>query len=295
VDAGLNRYYVTTQAQMLGPVLNRIWDTPGNGYAEKFKHSIEPYLNLLYTSTINNFDRIVKSGTDVVVGGVQYNYGVTNRFYAKRRGTPGQLSLAREIVDVELTQTYYTNQTASQYDPRYTTTLLAPPQSNFSPIALNIRAMPTNDLNATVGAEFDSRYRSLRRISANGTYAWSGRLQTTVGWSKRGYIPQVPGFDDPTLLDQFINTVTALHTRDNRFGTIYSFNYDVLHSFFAQQRISAFYNAQCCGLAMEYQTYNFGNGSIALVPSDHRFFLSFTLAGLGNFSPFNGALSGVPR
>jgi hypothetical protein len=31
------------------------------------------------------------------------------------------------------------------------------------------------------------------------------------------------------------------------------------------------------------------------VPSDHRFFLSFTLAGLGNFSPFNGAMSGVPR
>jgi hypothetical protein len=31
------------------------------------------------------------------------------------------------------------------------------------------------------------------------------------------------------------------------------------------------------------------------VPADHRFFLSFTLAGLGNFSPFNGALSGVPR
>ena len=31
------------------------------------------------------------------------------------------------------------------------------------------------------------------------------------------------------------------------------------------------------------------------LPADHRFFLSFTLAGLGNFSPFNGALSGVPR
>jgi hypothetical protein len=31
------------------------------------------------------------------------------------------------------------------------------------------------------------------------------------------------------------------------------------------------------------------------VASDHRFFLSFTLAGLGNFSPFNGAMSGVPR
>jgi hypothetical protein len=62
-----------------------------------------------------------------------------------------------------------------------------------------------------------------------------------------------------------------------------------------QQRISGFYNAQCCGLAFEYQTYNYGQRTTVAGQSDHRFFLSFTLAGLGNFSPFNGALSGVPR
>jgi hypothetical protein len=61
-----------------------------------------------------------------------------------------------------------------------------------------------------------------------------------------------------------------------------------------QQRMSAFYNAQCCGIAFEYQTFNFSGRAFAL-PSDRRFFLSFTLAGLGNFSPFSGAMSGVPR
>jgi hypothetical protein len=60
-----------------------------------------------------------------------------------------------------------------------------------------------------------------------------------------------------------------------------------------QQQITGFYNAQCCGLAFQYQTYNFG--ALSSLPPDHRFFLSFTLAGLGNFSPFNGAMSGVPR
>ena len=61
----------------------------------------------------------------------------------------------------------------------------------------------------------------------------------------------------------------------------------------SQQQITGFYNAQCCGLAFQYQTYNFG--ALSPLPPDHRFFLSFTLAGLGNFSPFNGAMSGVPR
>jgi hypothetical protein len=89
-------------------------------------------------------------------------------------------------------------------------------------------------------------------------------------------------------------TVTSnVHTKDNRIGTMYSFNYDIENAYLRQQRISTFYNSQCCGIAMEYQTVNFGNAST--IPSDHRFFLSFTSAGLGNFSPFNGALGGVPH
>jgi hypothetical protein len=59
--------------------------------------------------------------------------------------------------------------------------------------------------------------------------------------------------------------------------------------------MSAFYNAQCCGIAFEYQTYNYGSSSVSPIPLDQRFFLSFTLAGLGNFSPFNGGLGQVPR
>ena len=70
---------------------------------------------------------------------------------------------------------------------------------------------------------------------------------------------------------------------------------DVVHSTMLQQRVSGFYNAQCCGIAVEYQSYNFTGIAGVPIPADHRFFMSFTLAGLGNFSPFNGALGGVPR
>ena len=118
-------------------------------------------------------------------------------------------------------------------------------------------------------------------------------MQTTVGWSKKARIEQLAGFNDPRFLDHSINTSTNVHTKNNRFGSLYSFTYDVLHSNLQQQRITGFYNAQCCGIAFEYLVNNYPAGFI--VPSDHRFFLSFTLAGLGNFSPFNGAMNGVPR
>ena len=309
VDTGLNRTLYTLQAQVVGPVFNRVWDTPENGYAEKFKHSIEPVLTINRTSTVDNINQIVKlDGVDNYIGGTTLTYGLNNRFYAKRKITPGGVAVSREIFDVELSQSYYTNQSASQYDTQYQTTLgiVSQTPTNFSPIALNFRALPTDFLNANLRAEFDARYHGLRTISAQGSYIWTNRIQVTGGWSKRGYIPEIPAFNDcrtiqtpyactPASLDQAINVMTNLHTKDNKVGGTFSFNYDILRGYMQQEQMSLFYNAQCCGIAVQYQTYNYGPYSSSPIPADHRFFLSFTLAGLGNFSPFNGALSGVPH
>jgi LPS-assembly protein len=300
IDVGLNRPLFTIQSQIVGPVFNRVWDTPGNGYAEKFKHSIEPVLTIDKTSSVDNFTQIIQfDGIDSYVGGTRYTYGLNNRFYAKRSLVPGQPGQSREIFDVELSQSYYTDQRQSLYDRQYQTgTLLGTAvqtASHFSAIVLSGRAMPTNELNATVRAEFDARYHALRTISAQGSYAWGQQVQATLGWSKNGYIPELAGFNDPNLVDQSVNGSTNVHTKDNRYGGLYSFNYNVRQGLLVQQQITGFYNAQCCGLAFQYQTYNYGSYSIASIPADRRFFLSFTLAGLGNFSPFNGAMNGVPR
>ena len=298
-DAGVNRRYFAVQAQIVGPVFNRIWDTPENGYAEKFKHSVEPYLIVGRTSAVDNFQEIIKTdAVDSVAGGTNLTYGVVNRFFAKRKLTPGQPAASREIVDVELSQSYYTNQLQAQYDVNYQTSQLGNgTPSHFSPYALSVRAMPTNEISGTFRAEFDPRYNALRAVSANGSYSLVNRLQAGVTWTKTGCVQQLQpiGYDCSTQTSQFINPSVNVHTRDNHFGGIYTFNYDVTHAGFLQQQVTGFYNAQCCGLAFQYQTWNYGVNSPIPIPSDHRFFLSFTLAGLGNFSPFNGALSGVPR
>jgi len=291
----LNRPVLALQSQLVGPLFSRIWDTPGNGYAEKFKHSIEPFLTVLETANVVNYDRVIQfDGVDSYVGGTTYQYGIANRLYAKRRVQPGQPGQAREIASIAISQSYYTNQNQAIYDRQYqATTLGGAKPSHFSPIQLYVSATPTNEVNATVRAEFDSRTEKLMTISANGTFNLSREVQAQAGWSKRAFIENLPGFDDKNNLDHFVNGAFIVRTRDNKYGTTYNFNYDVLRSTLLQQRITGFYNAQCCGLAMEYQTVNYG--AYSSIPPDHRFFLSFTLAGLGNFSPFNGALSGVPR
>jgi hypothetical protein len=275
-------------------VFTRVWNTPDNGYAERFKHTIEPFFTAGRTSNIENFSRVIQiDGTDWAVGTTRYDYGLNNRFYAKRR--IGATSQAQEIANVEIRQTYYTNALASQLDPTYNTTNMGATASNFSAIALSARVTPTTNMNASLSAEIDSKYLALRTLSLNSGYNWTNRVQTSLGWSHRFLIEELAGFNDPARLDHYLNVATNAHTLDNRFGGVYSFNYDVLRSTLLQQRISAFYNAQCCGIAFEFQRYNFPDVPSFVVASDHRFFLSFTLAGLGNFSPFNGAMNGVPR
>ena len=294
-EDNLNRPVFIFQSQFLGPVFNRIWDTPDNGYAEKFKHTIEPTVTLQRLSSVENFNRIlVFDGIDQYVGGTNITYSLNNRFYAKRKLTPGAQAVSREIAAVELSQTYYTDQRSAQWDTQQSTTGLAPP-SHFSVLALNIRVVPTDAITSNVRFEFDSKTRALQQVSAQGSHNWTGRVQTSASWNKRVFVP-APGTVNRGVLNHYLNATTNIHTIDNRVGGIYSLAYDVLESRVTQQRMSAFYNAQCCGIAFEYQTYNYGSSSLSrIVPLDQRFFLSFTLAGLGNFSPFNGGLGQVPR
>jgi LPS-assembly protein len=295
IDEALNRQYFTLTAQTVGPVFNRVFNTPGSDYAERWKHTIEPFFTAQRTTAIDEYEQIIQTDSvDAPYGSTtSYTYGINNRLYARRRF--GTATRATEIVAVEISQSYYTNAQASLRDPRYATSYTGGAPNNFSPIAVNVRTTPSLDVNVTVRAEIDSKYKELRTVSATGTYSVGQWMQTSGGWSRKFFIEDLAGFDDPSRLDHYLNVGTNLHTPDNKYGGTYSMNYDVLRSSLLQQRMSAFYNAQCCGLAFEYQKYNLAIATGGRYPSDHRFFLSFTLAGLGSFSPFSGGLGSVPR
>lgn len=298
IEDNLNRRYYEMSANAIGPVFNRIFDTRESGFAERWKHTVEPFFNVQRRSAVDAFNRIIQNdATDTVVGNTtNLTYGMNNRLYAKRRGSGGRPAMAQEILALEIVQTYYSSATASQFDTRFQTSFIGGTTrpSNFSPVQVNLRATPTQAVNATLRAEIDSKYKALRTLGANSTLNIASRVQAQVAWTKRFYIEELQGFNDRGYLDHMLNVMTNVHSKDNRVGVVHAFNYDFLRKGMLNQRISAFYNAQCCGIAFEYQTFNYA-GLGSLLPPDRRFFLSFTLAGLGNFSPFNGGMNGVPR
>ena len=292
VPEPIGRQYFDFQTRITGPVMNRIWNTPGNGYAEKFKHVIEPSVTIQRVTAIDTFERTVKlEGTDFERGNLtRVTYGVSNRLYAKK-------DTSREVVSATISQSYATDPFAAQYDPRYQSSGYASQRpSNYSPVALQVRTSPTTQLQAEFRTEWDVSVSALRTLAASGSYSHSDWLSATGGWSQRRFVPDLPGFNNRDRADHYLNASVNMRGAGNRVGGQYAFNYDILRDRFLQQRYIAYYNAQCCGIGFEYQTYNFGGAFAGIgVPQDRRFNLSFTLAGIGTFSNLFGAFGGQDR
>ena len=288
VPEGIGRRFFSVQSRITGPVFNRIWNTPNSHYAQKFKHVVEPSITISRVSAIDNANRIVQlEGSDYTVGSATgFSYGLNNRLYAKS-------GAAREILNVALTQSYYTDARAAAVDRQYQSSFSGTKPTHFSPLAMIVRAAPSDRMQADFRTEWDPTRRAIRTLAASGTFTSGSWLQASAGWSQRRYIPGLPGFDVRSAADHYLNAVTTVRTAGNKIGGTYSFNYDLLHDRFLQQRYLAYYNAQCCGVGVEYQSFNFQGGFAGLaIPRDNRFNISFTLAGIGTFSNFFGALSG---
>lgn len=292
------RRYFDMQTHLVGPVFNRIWNTPNSGYAEKFKHSVEPFLDVQKTTSIDNLSQIVPlDSVDTIIGdATRVTYGLNNRFYAKRPGEGVRGNRTPEIITVSIKQTYYTDARASQVDPRYNSSFTGTQPSKLSPVSLLLKTAPSEGINGMLRMDYDTQFNAIRTISADGIVEHGGWIQAIAGWSQRRFIEGLKGFDDPDRLDHFLNTNTTLHTIGNRFGGTYGFNYDFREGSFLQQRLNLYYNAQCCGIAWEYQAFDFSRlGTRAPVAKDRRMNFSITLAGIGGFSNFFGGMGGAPN
>jgi hypothetical protein len=243
-------------------------------------------------------DRIPSTtGYDRIVGGVtQMNYGLTNRLMVRKdtEGEP-QAGAPREMLNLQVRQTYYTDASASTYDTAYSYGFSSRAPSPFSPVSLTARATPIAPLAIDYRLEYDPVAEidnpKLLGMSLNGTLL-TDIANVQAGWNRQAFAQRT---QTGAVIDanNYISTAADLQFLNRRFGGHVSFNYDVRQSTLLNQRYVAFYNAQCCGINFEYQAFNYPNNPSAFIlPRDRRFNMSFTLAGVGSFSNFFGAFGG---
>ena len=278
----VTRQLVDLRMNVTGPVLSRIFQPPENGYAERYKHLIEPNMNVRWLSPFDRSDEIVKfDQVDHEVGGTMtLNYGLINRLLAKRKreGRPGDL---RTILSAGLSQSYYTNALAARTDPNYQSTSA----SRFSPLALDVDGRPADHFSSRFRMELHPQVRRPQLYSLSGTYD-TPMTQVTAGWRKRPVIPGQLGFEENAATNSLYANASFKFLQ-NRVGGSYGFDYDFRAQAFRQQRWIGYYNAQCCGISIDYQNAVVGDLEFPNPVTDRRFGVSFTLAGIGSFvNPF---------
>jgi LPS-assembly protein len=295
IEVPITRNYGDMRIDVIGPVVSRVFN-PQNAIADRAKHVIEPSFSVQRRTTIANQERIPTraGGYDIIIGGTtQVNYGLTNRLLVRKdaEGQP-QSGAPRELLNVSMRQTYYTDETASQYDNSYSYGYGNKRPSAFSPISLVARATPSEPLAIDYRVEYDPTAVDLSPkllgMSLNGMLR-SDNADVTAGWTRQAFASA----DRSSNANNYIQSTANLRFAGSKYGGNVTFNYDIARSTLLNQRYVAFYNAQCCGISFEFQSFNYPpDQSRFLLAQDRRFNMSFTLAGVGSFSNFFGAFGG---
>lgn len=297
IEEPVTRQYGDMRLDVVGPVFSRVFN-PNNAMADRMKHVIEPNFSVQRRTDIPNQDRIpTATGYDIIIGGVtQMSYGLTNRLLVRkdRAGDPTS-GAPREMLNVSLRQSYYSDATASRYDTTYSYGYGNRKPSSYSPISFNTRATPMQPLNVDYRLEYDANALpgnpKLLGMGLNTTFR-TAATNITGGWSRQAFATTTAA-GSVTNANNLVQGLADFKLRQSHFGGIVNIVYDVSKGILQNQRYVGFYNAQCCGVSFEYQAYDYPNQpNNFLLPHDRRFNMSFTLAGVGSFSNFFGAFGG---
>jgi hypothetical protein len=221
-----------------------------------------------------------------VLGGVtEVSYGIRNALIARVRKGDGPPDI-RDLLSLDLSQTYYSDALAAQYDQQYQSSFLnlysySPPASKFSPVKATLNFTPSTELGGRFALEYDTLFRAVRSYNASfNTVRPSYDFNAT--WYKRQFIPGLRGYDNPLSADHFVTAAARIRKPGGGKSISYSTTYDVLRERMLQHRFTGFYNAQCCGVSVDYTITNlshFGRSG-----NDKRFSISLSLAGIGSFT-----------
>ena len=285
VAVPITRTLIDFRTDVLGPVLSKIWTPKRTGYAERFKHLIEPRVTFQWLSPYDHDAEIVQIdyGVDNLPSGTMtINYSLTNRLLARRKTGAGP-GVVTDLLGVTISQSRYSEASAAQADPNYPSATTG----SYSAVQIAARVSPTDRLTGTFQTFIDPKFKKPQQFSAAASIMRSTSRITAV-WSKTQYIrgsDSVYGY--PESAAHSLGGGVTIQPAGGRFSGSYHANFDVQNRTFVQQRILASYNAQCCGVTLDYQSLNAGRFSSTVYPPDRRFGISFSLAGIGSFTnPF---------
>jgi hypothetical protein len=284
VGPPLDRSFGEVSVEMRGPTFSRVFDTPGFGYSERFKHTIGPEVTWTYRTRVEDANSIPKvDSDDYFYGANEIRYALVQRFFAKRRGPTGKLQ-PYEFFSWRLMQTYYVQIADGQgnFDPNYSSSAYGPGGGveHLSPLLSRMRFRPTPAFSTDFNLEYDVNFEQLRRTSVNANLQ-TPRLALTAGWSRTLRVSEDPA--KRVVGSHTLRGNAAIELLPRRLFVEGSADYDILNDTLWQLRAQVRYTVQCCGFTVEQIRYNW-NGR-----NDVQWRFNLELANIGSFGSMMGA------
>jgi LPS-assembly protein len=280
----LDRSFFETQVELRGPTFSRVFDTPGFGYSERFKHVIGPEVSWTYRTRVEDFNSIPKfDGDDYYLGTNQIAYSLVQRFYAKRPARGGKL-LPFEFFNWRLMQTYYVQiaDGQSNFDPNYSSSAFGPGArpEHLSPLMSRMRLRPVPDFSFDFNVEYDVNFKQVRRTSLYGNVGTS-RITLSGGWSRAVRLSEDAA--GRTVTSHSLRGNAAMEVLPKHLFVDGSADYDLVNHILWQMRGLVRYTVQCCGFEVEHIRYNW-NGR-----DEKQWRFNLRLANIGSMGNFMGA------
>ncbi len=251
------RSYAQAQVEVVGPSFSRIFNVSLGGFT-KFKHVIEPRFRYLYTTDVNDQNRVIRFDTvdspflPIVHNSVEYS--LTQRLIGREAGTAGS---SREVASFSLTQsvslgTPFTSATAGGVSGS-----TVPQQGKFTPLVAGLHVNPYASITLDASASISNISHQVAQTSFSTNLLGTGTRADkylSFTWFSSYKQPPVNGVVIDTSSSQFrLNSGSSL-LRD-RIRADVQINFDAKNGKFLEQRYLIGGTAACYGVALEYRRY----------------------------------------
>jgi LPS-assembly protein len=250
-DQALRRFYAQGQVELIGPSFSRVYNQELGNFG-RFKHVIEPRFRYIYTTNVNEQDRVIRFDTvdspflPIVRDSVEYS--ITQRLIGKEKGPNGS---AREVMSFSLLQTMslskpFTNATGSNVP--------AGLNNKFTPLIASLHVNPYQTFTLDASTTFSNISHQLNQTSLSANVIGTGtKADKYVSFTWFASFQQPGQTSDATSSQIRLNTGSSL-LRDKIRADV-QLNFDAKNGQFLEQRYLIGGTASCYGVAVEYRRY----------------------------------------
>ncbi|HET8796552.1 MAG TPA: LPS assembly protein LptD, partial [Thermoanaerobaculia bacterium] len=245
-DESISRFYAQGQVEFVGPSFSRVFNRGMGGFS-KFKHVIEPRIRYVYTTDVEDQNRII--GFDTVdtpflpIVQDTVRYALTQRIIGKENGPDGN---ARELMSFSV------EQSVALSDP-FPGRESAGANHSFSPLLANFRFNPYQSITLDANAIFGNVSHQIDQVSFSANLVGTGdRADKYLGLTYFSTFDS-PGSSGGGASQIRINTGSSL-IRD-RVRADVQLNFDANEGKFLEQRYLTGWTGSCYGVALEYRRY----------------------------------------